>query len=501
MKTKHYFIAMLTLATFVVFTACKKDKETPINPEPPDSQLVVTPAELTFDEAGGKGQITVFSPSKWSAKTSDESVAKLGSVTSGNGGDTVVITVTVSINSEATARTAEITISAGTEKKTVAIKQSGSALQNETTHDITLGNSKSAYMNAALYSDQMVTDGETDSEWGEFVYPCYATGNPPQLVYKVDIETEGYLTVTTKDDALKILITRSLSDASECIWVTEVKPQPGVNTATASIPLKPQKSGEPYWVVLYPEQVEDEATGETNYDGEFDPLSYDYTVIMYFDAKPIVVPDDPDGITLGGTVWAKYNSSFKDGKVVFAATSDAGDDLWQYDQFEPASAGNWYGPDDYADRTNASLKNPEYVACPTGWRLPTNAEVVALIEENFTTVLPNEKGTTYGGLFFGPNSDDATISDPKGCVFLPFVGYIDGNNAAGYPEMPERSGLDSPYQSHYTLSDIQLADGPYFMVIASEEVDIKGVQKQVGVTEGWSRPWRAQAVRCVKITD
>jgi hypothetical protein len=502
MKTKYFLIAMLGIATFATFTACKKDKETPIV-TPPEVQLIVTPAELTFDEAGGKGQITVVSPSKWSAKTSDESVAKLGTVTSGNGGDTVVITVTVSINSVATARTAEITVSAGTEKKTVAIKQSGSALQNETTHEITLGNSKTAYMNSALYSDQKVESGES-SEWGEYVSFCYVTGNPPQLIYKVDLETEGYLTITTKDDALKILVIKSLSDASECIWIKEVDPKPGVNTEAVSIPLKPQKSGEPYLVVLYPVQVTDEATGESNFDGDFDPFSYDYTVIMHFTPGNIDVDPGSDGIAIGGTVWAKYNTVYKDGKIAFATTSDGGDDLWQYNQPKPAAADNWYTPSDYPsdeERTHAWLANPEYVACPAGWQLPTNADVSALIEEGFSTVLPGEKGTNYGGLFFGANSDNATIADPKGCVFLPFVGYIDGNSRSGYPTMPERSGLTSPYQSHYTLADIQLADGPYFAVIASEQVDIKGVMKQVGVTEGWSRPWRAQAVRCVKILD
>ncbi|MDR0540934.1 MAG: BACON domain-containing protein [Dysgonamonadaceae bacterium] len=473
---------MAAVAMVMIFSSCNGEEPTPA----PEADLKVSVETLEFTDAGGKQNFTVESPNNWTVK-SDQTFVTVSPAGGKATTEPEKITVTVAVNNETEARTATITITSGSKTKKVTLTQSGSTLASTDSHDVTFSASKTAYLNKATFEDQMVSTGEDG-----FIPFCVPVEK--QLVYNVTIMEEGDLKIALLDDYCEIYVATSAANAAACTWVRKQTNELDKPTVV-DVHLLPQKNNVPYLVIICP------------YKEEFDAATYEYSVRMDFTPRVIDVPVPENGIKVAGAIWSKSNSIYKDGKVAFADTPDTGDALWQYDQPKPAAADNWYDPsfERYVDRTNETLANAANIPCPKGWTLPTNAQTTALINSGYTPVVKGAKGATNnGGIFFGENSDAATISDPKGCLFLPFVGYIDGNNGSGYETMPERQGTGAdgaPLQSHYTMKDIQYSDGPYFLVIASAEVDIKGEQKEVGITEGWSRPWRAQAVRCVLIEE
>jgi hypothetical protein len=212
---------------------------------------------------------------------------------------------------------------------------------------------------------------------------------------------------------------------------------------------------------------------------------YNYTLDLAFTPRVDAGLSDPDGISIAGVLWAKYNTTTDgSGKFVFAATEDGGDALYQWDRQYPASGSNWS-----TAGASYDLRNPTYTPCPDGWRLPSNSELTFLKIQSSAWAAKGSKGNAaYAGRFFGPNAASATIADPKGCIFIPAVGYIDGNSSSGYATYPGASGVDA--EAHVKSSNIQGNDGNYWLVV-TENGDLP-------VTENWARPWRAQSVRCVK---
>ncbi len=78
--------------------------------------------------------------------------------------------------------------------------------------------------------------------------------------------------------------------------------------------------------------------------------------------------------------------------------------------------------------------------CPTGWRLPTNAEVSELAANsnpvNGRWATAAQSGFPVNGAFFGPRANVCTSSDMGGCIFLPSGGErleaAGALNGAGY---------------------------------------------------------------------
>ena len=97
----------------------------------------------------------------------------------------------------------------------------------------------------------------------------------------------------------------------------------------------------------------------------------------------------------------------------------------------PGSTFNWDYPND-----NSSTYPPPTtwtaIICPSGWRVPTQNELITLNALGSTFVNASEKGNAVAGSFFGPNYASCNFaSDMVGCIFLPvdnnytynFVGY------------------------------------------------------------------------------
>ena len=147
----------------------------------------------------------------------------------------------------------------------------------------------------------------------------------------------------------------------------------------------------------------------------------------------------------------------------------------------------YYGldnPYDWLDYQNDNLWNSgtealpvktEYDPCPSGWRVPTDAELEALVQ-NFSDMTSNAAGQ-YGYWFSG----DVPYSEQAQSVFFPAAGYRDRDGADGYSR---GRGLYGEYWSSC----------PYTHIYHSGELSFSGGGVNV------SSYYRAGgcAVRCVK---
>ena len=75
--------------------------------------------------------------------------------------------------------------------------------------------------------------------------------------------------------------------------------------------------------------------------------------------------------------------------------------------------------------------NTAQYACPSGWRLPTQAEFQKMVDAGYTWRAANSGyGNTENGTFFGTNSGSCTIANGN-CIFLPARGR-NGNGDTSY---------------------------------------------------------------------
>jgi uncharacterized protein (TIGR02145 family) len=297
---------------------------------------------------------------------------------------------------------------------------------------------------------------------------CY--GPSPGLKYEIHIAEEGDLTIASGEGGVMNYWLTLTDLAATCVWLDEAS-----GFLSETVHLFPGT-----YVLLCRDA----------------PDSYNYTIDITFTPRVDAGQSDPNGITIAGVLWAKYNTTTDDsGKFVFATTEDGGDALYQWNRQYPASPSNWSTPsdDDYTNRGGDAgpLRKPTYTPCPDGWRLPTNNEFVILYTTGSSWAAKGTKGNgAYAGRFFGTNAASATIADPKGCIFIPAVGYISGNNNTGYATYPGVASVD--VEAHVKSSTIQGNDGNYWLIVSENDPS---------VTESWARPWRAQSARCVKIKD
>jgi uncharacterized protein (TIGR02145 family) len=150
----------------------------------------------------------------------------------------------------------------------------------------------------------------------------------------------------------------------------------------------------------------------------------------------LYVLDSPDYTLIGGVKWAKTNliadPNDETGMTsVFAPTPDSYGDLYQWGrkkawQYEGDATGLDITPEPGTEYQTPwpAVNDPS----PVGWRIPTTAELITLFNMNHTWVSVGESGNTVAGMFFGINSATATMSDMRGCVFLPAAGAINGND-------------------------------------------------------------------------
>ena len=132
---------------------------------------------------------------------------------------------------------------------------------------------------------------------------------------------------------------------------------------------------------------------------------------------------------VGALCWASENV---DDFRAFATRPDMYTDFYQWNKPIAYSATDPVTPDwDAAASTSATwIISP----CPTGWRLPTQAEFQALSSSSSpaggTWAAANARGNLVAGRFYGPNHASCTLPNSmSGCIFLPVVGrrdYSDG---------------------------------------------------------------------------
>jgi len=140
-----------------------------------------------------------------------------------------------------------------------------------------------------------------------------------------------------------------------------------------------------------------------------------------------------DGQLINDLLWAKFDvaeadvlaEDYEDAKFFqcYRMASYSATDAW------PGPGNPFDGPmwvDDWYDSYSVGIDPDEYQfevqPCPTGWRVPSDADFESLISSGYTWVNANEKGNPMAGGFFGENSSTATFDDLQGCVFLPAHG-------------------------------------------------------------------------------
>ena len=169
-------------------------------------------------------------------------------------------------------------------------------------------------------------------------------------------------------------------------------------------------------------------------------------------SDPAVTAPDYDGSAVGvtkmaGFWWAPYNCSATDtgpymyfqwgrkygqnaslGTITPETMTQADDTEANKNIFGSSSGGNWFsGVNNGLWRSGKGIGDP----CPTGWRVPTKAELEALAA-HFSGWTTN--GSLKGRYFSG----DQTYSDSGPRIFLPAAGYRDregavqGKNTDGY---------------------------------------------------------------------
>lgn len=135
------------------------------------------------------------------------------------------------------------------------------------------------------------------------------------------------------------------------------------------------------------------------------------------------------GMVINGLRWAECNVG-EPGK--FASSPDDPGLLYQYNSKigYPVTGGIPEGyQTGYVDNgvvTWSAEQNP----CPTGWRIPTDSEIDALVGNNtsrkFAWVPPAASGFSVPGIMAGIPEKDAVLAtrdDMRGCIFLPVSGY------------------------------------------------------------------------------
>lgn len=145
----------------------------------------------------------------------------------------------------------------------------------------------------------------------------------------------------------------------------------------------------------------------------------------------------PDYIEINGVKWAKGNltADLSDSSGMTSVVSSREDVYTSFYQFSKkkawkpsGSVSGWPSSGD-VPAVWTEVENPS----PDSWRLPTYSELVSLVNSGYKWRGANEVGNEVPGLFFGANAATATVSNPKGCIFLPACGTRNNTGALQAP--------------------------------------------------------------------
>ena len=145
------------------------------------------------------------------------------------------------------------------------------------------------------------------------------------------------------------------------------------------------------------------------------------------------------GTKIGNVCWADRNVG---AAGAFTATAHEYSPFYQWNKNKAWAATGSINNFPNGDNSSTWTVNPN--PCPTGWRLPTQAEFSALniATTGRTWANANAKGNTVAGVFAGTNHTSCSLAaggSMSGCIFLPACGYrttpdgvLDQQGSGGY---------------------------------------------------------------------
>ncbi|KAA6317298.1 hypothetical protein EZS27_032524 [termite gut metagenome] len=148
--------------------------------------------------------------------------------------------------------------------------------------------------------------------------------------------------------------------------------------------------------------------------------------ILIFDGKeqtvvrPLTLLANPieDGVLISGTLWATKNV---DECYTFAETPGSFGKYFQFNR-NIAIAATATSLPAYTNDNPPVEWQPANNPCPEGWRLPTRAEMDALLASGWRKVTPSADNWNVDGIWFGPDAATATSENMGAAIFLPAAG-------------------------------------------------------------------------------
>jgi len=137
------------------------------------------------------------------------------------------------------------------------------------------------------------------------------------------------------------------------------------------------------------------------------------------------------GLKVGSIFWASVNvGNYNQSTNVasFASRPDMYTVFFQWSRSKP-----WAADGTVADWNNGAITDLSWSfnPCPAEWRLPTQAELMALSNTGSTWAEANTRGNAVAGRFYGPNNAKCSLpNDMYNCVFFPASGYRENYNGA-----------------------------------------------------------------------
>ena len=163
------------------------------------------------------------------------------------------------------------------------------------------------------------------------------------------------------------------------------------------------------------------------------------------------------GMVVGAVNWASVNVA------AYQTFASRPDQYTQFYQWNRPTAWNATA-ETVSNWSNVAITDASWTInpCPSGWRLPTQAEIVALANTGNFWAAALTKGNAVAGKFLGANSASCSLpNNMYGCIFMPASGYR-SQNGGGLVEQGE-TGLyyyNMQYDSTHGLA-LYLTSGAY----------------------------------------
>ena len=197
-------------------------------------------------------------------------------------------------------------------------------------------------------------------------------------------------------------------------------------------------------------------------------------------------------LMVGNTVWAEANVAAAN---TFATNQSTYTQFYQWNSLTPRIAtGNF-------SFTGTFTYDPAWTVnpCPTGWRLPTQAEFTALVNTGSTWIAANALGygNTGAGRLYGFNRANAYVGtgaaeldQTMGFIFLPAGGVRDATSSS-YPGVHNQGTEGYYWTTAAVTNDLWGAYGFYF---SSSNT---GTATSNSVTTSLRDKYNALNIRCV----